>query len=296
MRSIGALLVLFAGAAAGQGRPTLVDCPLNVKTEVSDAVIADLQDDLRQQLARNPGVLVPTRSSWMAAVAALKRNDCEVRDECLQQLAVSAGVLYAMSLSLELNGAGDVTATGRVVSQDGVVVRPPESVQIAKLATFQDGARTALTLLLGKLKLDTLSPVPARAPVEASEGKETIVAVQPTPSRGLRRGSFVTGALAIASAAVAAGFGISAMTARGTLPANGHFTSEAQARAQASVNQGATIALGAGLGAGVLGAASIALFVLSSPASVPTPAAAPAPSVSLAPTPGGATLVLSGRF
>ncbi len=289
MKTFGVLCFLVSAAVLAQGRPTLVDSPLDVKTAVSDAVIAELQDDLRQQLARNPGVLVPTRSNWKAAVAALKRNDCEVRNECLQQLAVSAGVLYAMYLSLERNTLGEVTATGRVVNQDGVLVRAPESVKVPKQATFQDAARGALTELLTKLKLESLSPVLAK-PAEEPKGKETIVVLRDAPqaSPGLRTGGFVTGALAIASAAVAAGFGISAMTTRGTLPANGRFTGEDQARAQASVNQGATIALGAGIGAVALGATSIVMFVLSTPAS--------APSMTVAPGPGGATLLLSGQF
>lgn len=290
MKWLAGLAWLFAaGSALAQGKPSLVDCPLDVKAAVSDTVAAELQDDFRLMLARAPGVLVPTKTNWKLVVAAHKRSDCEVRNDCLQQLAISGGTLYAMYTSVEKNAAGDVTATGRVVNQDGVVAREPQSVTVPKRSTFQDGAREALGQLLTKLKLPELSPVLER-PKEEKKPTETIVVVKeaPPPASGLRTAGFVTGALALAGGAVAAGFGVSALTTRGALPANGHFTSEDQARGQASVNQGATLALVSGSAAVALAATSVVLFVLSAPS--------PSASVSAAPTPGGATLMFTGRF
>ena len=286
--AVGFLFV--ATAAMAQGKPTLVDFPLDVKSAMGDAQLTELQDDFRQLLAKNNGVLVPTRTNWKLAVAAHKRQDCEVRNECLQQLAISAGTLYALYCSVEKNASGDVTATGRVVNQDGVLVRPPEQVKLARGGSFGETAREALKQLLAKLSLEKLSPVLEK---KVEEVKDPIILVQspqqaPPPSSSLRAAGFVTGGLAVVGVGVAIGFGVSASAARGQLPADGHFTNENQARSQASVNTGATIALIGGAAAVVLAATSVAMFVLS----VPSTDA----SIAIAPGPNGAAVVLNGRF
>ena len=290
MTKLAVGLLLAATAAAAQGKPTLVDFPLDVKSAMSDAQLTELQDDFRQMLARNNGLLVPTRTNWKLAVAAHKRQDCEVRNECLQQLAISAATLYALYCSVEKNASGEVTATGRVVNQDGVLVRPPEQVKLPKGDSFNATAREALKQLLAKLSLEKLSPVLEK---RVEEVKDPIVLVQspaqvPPPSSSLRTLGFVTGGLAVVGAGVAIGFGASASAARSQLPADGHFTSENDARSQASVNQGATLALIGGAAAAVFAATSVAMFVLS----VPSTDA----SISVAPGPYGAAVVLNGRF
>ncbi len=293
MTQLALVLLFVASTALAQGKPTLVDFPLDVKSAVSEPQLTELQDDFRQLLARNNGLLVPTRTNWKLAVAAHKRQDCEVRNECLQQLAISAATLYAMYCSVEKNASGEVTATGRVVNQDGVLVRPPEQVKLPKGARFTDTAREALKQLLIKLALEKLSPVLEKRVEEPKEPKEAVLvlpiapAAQP-PTSGLRPVGFVTGGLAVAAAAVAVGLGVSASTARAALPSDGHFLDEGQARSQASVNQAATLAFVSGTLAVALASTSVVMFVLSAPSRQTV--------LTLAPGPGGATMLFTGRF
>ncbi len=306
MRSSLLLLLLSSFPALGQSRPTLVDYPLDVKAPVSDATQQSLEDDFRLALARQPGILLTTRSNWKAAVAALKRQDCDVRDECLRQLAIGAGTLYGLYASLEKSAAGtELTVTGRVVNQDGLQVRAPVRVTAPLKGNLTDSARGALGQLLAKLDLSSLPPVLAGAraqaahdapapPVSPPEARLELPPPPPPPpaERGtssLRVAAWTTGGLAVVAGGVAAGFGFSALSAKGSLPADGHL-SDAQAHTQVSVNQGAAVALGAGIAAGVLAASSIALFAVSAPGDGATGALA------LTPAPGGATLTVSGRF
>jgi hypothetical protein len=292
MTKLGFVVLFAAGAALAQGKPTLVDFPLDVKSALSEAQLGELQDDFRQMLARNNGLLVPTKTNWKLAVAAHRRQDCEVRNECLQQLAISAATLYALYCSVEKNASGEVTATGRVVNQDGVLVRPPEQVKLARGASFNDTAREALKQLLAKLALERLSPVLEKRVEETKDPVAVagpgLQAVPPPPDATLRTVGFVTGGLAVVGAAVAVGFGVSASATRGGLPSDGRFSNEAEASAQRSVNQGATIALVAGSAAVALAATSVVMFVLSVPSTDAT--------ISVAPGPGGATMLFSGRF
>lgn len=111
MKSHAVGLALVASVAAAQSKPTLIDYPLDVRSTVTNAQLTTLQDDFRQMLARGPAVLLSTRSNWKVAVGALKRQDCDVRNECLQQLATTAGTLYAIYASVERNAAStEVTA------------------------------------------------------------------------------------------------------------------------------------------------------------------------------------------
>ena len=295
MTKFGLIALFVATAAYAQGKPTLVDFPLDVKSAVSDTQLVELEDDFRQMLARNTGILVPTRTNWKLAVAAHKRQDCEVRNECLQQLAISAATLYAMYCSVEKNASGEVTATGRVVNQDGALVRPPEQVKVARRGTFNEGAHEALTLLLARLELEKLSPVLTKPDEVKKPGTpEPIILVTAPPpepeSSPLRPAGLVVAGLAVVSAAVAIGFGVSAASARGGLPADGHLRDESQAQVQRSVNQGATISLASGAAAVALGVTSFVMLVLSSRSSSATA------SLTLAPGPGSATLLLTGEF
>lgn len=288
-----AVLLVGATAARAQGKPTLIDHPLEVKSAVADAQVAALQDEFRMLLARSSGVLLSTKSSMKAAVGALKRQDCDVRNECLQQLAITAGTLYALYAQLEKNAAAtEVTATGRVVNQDGVMARPITRVTVPRTTTFEDAARDAMAQLIEKLALDKLSPVLDR-PAEAAKPSAPdapIVLVQAPPSEpptsGLRIAGVVVGVGALGAAGLAIGMTVSAFSARGTLPSDGRLVDDAQVRTQASVNQNATIGLVSGVAAGVLGLASV-LMIANGGSSA---------SVALVPSPGGAVVGVAGSF
>lgn len=293
MRLVLPFAVLLSAAALAQGRPTLVDHPLEVKSAVSDAQLTTLQDDFRMQLARSTGVLLPTKTAWKAAVAALKRGDCEVRNECLQQLAVSAGTLYALYAQIEKNASGsEVTATGRVVNQDGQQARPIVRVTVGRTTTFEDAAHEALGQLISKLDLEKLSPVLAKPAEPKADAKVSLGDLPPPPpppepsTSGLRVAGIVVGVGALGAAVACAGFGVSALSARGQLPSDGRLTGQSQVRLQQSVDQGATVSLATGVAAGVLGVAAIVMVA----------AGGHSASVSLSPAPGGAALALTGSF
>ena len=307
-------MVLLASSAWAQSKPTLVDHPLEVKSGLNAAQFSKLQEDFRLLLAKRSGVLVPTRTGWKMATSALNRQDCEVRDDCLRQLAVTGGTLYALYAQIESNAAGtEAIATGRVVSQDGVAVRAATRVSAPVKGPFADAAKKALDLLLTELKLESLSPVlsgaaPVAAATPAVEAPMEPLPLPPPPptpepgasdvpkvamernggNPGLRTAAIVSTGAAIICGAVALGFGVSASTERNKLPADGRLVDEAQVEQQLTVNRNATIALGLGIGAGVLAVTSVILFVASAPSE--------RPRVSIAPTAGGAAVVLSGGF
>lgn len=306
------LTQLLGAAALAQGKPTLIDYPLDVKTALPEAQLGELQNDFRQLLARNPALMVSTRSQWKAATVALKRQDCEVRDECLQQLATTAGTLYALYASVGQNAAGtEVTATGRVVNQDRLQVRARLTFTVQRRGLFAAAARDALGQLLQALELDKL-PAVLTAPVAETTTPEPVVSAplkrQPEdlvlvvpalppeekprleapgvgPARAL---AWVTGGLGVAAAAVAVGFGVSAASGRASLPADGRLLDEGQARAQAAVNRDATVTLGSGLAAGALLGTATVLFLVSAPRARTT--------LTLTPVPGGAHVSLTGVF
>ena len=305
---IRAALLIALGLAApalAQGKPTLIDYPLDVKAPIPEAQQTELQNDFRMLLARNPAVLVSTRSHWKASVAALKREDCEIRDECLQQLATTAGTLYALYASVEQNAAGtEVTARGRVVSQDRLQVRAPVTSSVPRKGAFNDAAREALGKLLVALELPQL-PVVLSTPSPVAEVKANPVrepardlvlvlpALPPEPKtepkvNPARVVGWATGGLGMVAAGLAVGFGVSATVARGALPADGRLIDDSQARANSGVNRDAALSLGSSLAAAALLGTATVLFIASAPPSIPV--------ITLAPAPGGAQLTLSGEF
>ena len=287
-----------------------------MKAPIPAAKQEDLQSEFRMLLAKNPAVLLSTKSQWKAAVGALKRQDCDVRDECLQQLAVSAGTLYAIYASVEQNAAGtEVTATGRVVNMDLLVARARLSFSVPKKpkGSFNQAAKEALGKLIAALELEKLSatlqkPVVEQPPVVAIAppppqptndlvlppppplpSPEPIVVQKEQPSSSLRPVAWVVGGLGVAAAGVAVGFGVSAASGRATLPADGRFNEE-QARSQAAVNRDATISLASSIGAAALLGTATIMFIASASAPPSTP------KVSIAPTADGARLTLTGEF
>ncbi|MDP2273959.1 MAG: hypothetical protein Q8K32_24675 [Archangium sp.] len=288
------VVVLLAGVGFAQGRATLVDAPLDVRVPMPDVQVKALQSEFRQALARSSNVLVPTSSSWKQAIAALRRQDCDVRNECLRQLAVNANSLYALFASLERNAAGtELTATGRIVNQDGRITR--NTVRLTAPAAGPTAALDALKLLLQRLEIEKLPGVLSAEPVAAAPAPaDTGLAPPPFPlpevtlvqrTSPARVAAWVTLSGAIASAGVSAGFGFSAAAQLAALPADGRLANEAQAAQQRVIDRSATIALGAGIGTGVLLVTSVVLFSASSPV-----------TVAALPSAKGGTVVVAGRF
>lgn len=287
LRRLQTIVILLSSAVAlAQSKPTLIDAPLDVRVPMSKANSEKLQSDFRQLLARKSGTLTPTLSNWKAAVAALKRQDCDVRDECLRQLAINGSSLYALFASVERNAAGtELTAIGRVVNQDGALVREPVRMTIS--AASKTAALDALTQLVIALKLDALpltltppvAPTPAVAQTQTQPPPQTEMLLPPPPpppsasnssapletrqrsgGNGARIGAYVALGVTIAAAASSIGFGVSAASQRATLPLDGHLLDEAQVATQQRVNTFAGVSLGSGIGAGIGLIATLILF------------------------------------
>lgn len=302
MRSLTLCLSLLAVPALAQSKPTLVDAPLDLRVPMPAAKAKAAQDDFRRLLAMRPDLLVPAGSAWRTATAALKRQDCDVRDECLKQLALNAEALYALFASVERNAAGtELTATGRVVNQDGRLVRPPVSATVS--AASKTPVQDALKALLLKLDLGGLPPVltpePKVEPTPPVVAEPVLVPPPPPPEQQPQQPVVVTGAspsaarivagvtlgVGLAAAVTSAVFGILSASQRAGLPGDGRFVSDAQAEQQQRVDTFASVSLGTGIGAGALLVTSLVLFTTSSPV-----------AVAVVPTRGGASFSLAGHF
>jgi hypothetical protein len=181
-------LCLAARAWAAGAAPTVVAAPIDVPRAPSREVVNDLNRYLRAQLMRDPAVVTPTPSLWDAAIAQEKRQDCDVSDDCLQQLAVLAGTVYAVFASVELDlTRTKVTAVGRVVRRDGVLVEMGGEhglrVEIDRQdRPFEAVAKEALGRLIAAMKLGTLVPtVPAADVAQARPKPAPQPVAAPTP-------------------------------------------------------------------------------------------------------------------
>jgi hypothetical protein len=240
-------------------------------------------------------------------VAALRRQDCDVRDECLRQLAINGASLYALFGSLERNAAGtELTASGRVVNQDCVLVRGP--VKLVVSAAGKDANSKALVELMNALKLDTLpavleQPAPPKVAEPVKPAEPVLVPLPPPPpppvlvsapapvERGVpaaRIVGFLLAGVGVAAGATAVGFGISAASQRAELPLDGRFMNESQALQQQRVNDFATVSLGTAIGAG---ASLVGALVLLGTSSQPQTVAF-APSIG----PSGVSATLTWRL
>lgn len=280
LRGFVTCVVVFASVAMAQTSPTVVAYPLEIKRKVSDDVERAVTREFQRLLASQRGILVPNLTAWEAAVTELKRSDCEEQDDCLRQLAVTAGTLYAVYAKLETNPEKTkVIASGRVVRKDGLLVVPWKNVEVLVKGSFEASAKAVTAQLVEALSLDALPPsIPAVTPPAPIEPpKETppgVVTPAPTPEpkdegAGLRVAGYVAGGAGIVVTAVGVGLlgSVASDANRIGLQADGviagPMTAEAVATAKSMpARSGAGVAM-IGVGAAAI-AASVVLFVLGS--------------------------------
>lgn len=168
-------LLCSTAVMAQSPAPGVMPFPLEIKRTPPSLQKEDRESLQREytRLLRLGGAQVPDFVHFDFALRELKRQDCEREDECLAQLAKKAESLYALYASLDYTLEGAVWVSGRVVRDDGKVVRPTQIVKM-KEGEFKDDAIKALTQLFEQLKL---SELPAERPVEA-----TVSAATPVPS------------------------------------------------------------------------------------------------------------------
>lgn len=153
-------LVAFTAAAL----PTVAPFPLELK-RFPEKDGAELQK-LFPMLVRGSDAAVPDAAKLSAALAELKRKDCDREDACLSQLATLAGTLYAVHVLVDLTTDQRVIAVGRVVRYDGVAMGAAQTVEAPKgtRPAGEVGRDAVKELLQKKLKVGGLS---ATRPVEA---------------------------------------------------------------------------------------------------------------------------------
>ncbi|MBL8920004.1 MAG: hypothetical protein JNJ54_14155 [Myxococcaceae bacterium] len=275
------------------------------------------QDELNgalKRIARNAGTTTPPTGKLEKAWTELRRQDCATEDACVSQFAVKAGSLYGLYTSIDTTVKGDVVAVGRIVRDDGKVVRPTVSARVAKAANVGWSAQVkqALEQLVKQLDPGTLPvtrevatrPVDPPAVVDAGVAVAVVAPpdagvseLPPPPPPPLEASPLKTVGLvtAVSGGALLAGGGVLLLIGRGqasavlnddgSLKAGSGAAQAAQARSATTMQTiGAT--LGAvGLGAGVAG---LVVWLLA-----PEPAR---PVVTAGPLPGGAAVFVTGEL
>lgn len=186
MKRLGLVIGLWSGVCLAQGvSPKVAPFPLKVRQapqELTGPARLALQAEY-VRLLRDAKVQSPTTYDINDALVRTKRQDCDVDDGCLTALAVVTDSLYALYAEVNWDLRETVTASGRVVRSDGVVIVPTRSVSVkfGKKDTFAAAAKQALEKLvveeLGVIRL------PAAKPTEAAVVKTSPVdAGTPAPA------------------------------------------------------------------------------------------------------------------
>ena len=185
MTVVVALITFSTIAGAQEPTASIVPFPFEVLRMPPGTPKAD-EEALRLELPRLllvEKINIPSPSDMRDALVALKRQDCDREDSCLQQLAQKAGTLYAVFASIDFTIDKNVVVTGRVVSDEGVLVRKPKSLTLPKgKAAFSTVATDALTRLLREFELTKLPATRPVAPVVPSPPPVTDVPRAATPA------------------------------------------------------------------------------------------------------------------
>lgn len=169
-KCVSLLILMCAGLAVAQEpQPTVAPFPLELRrmpSGFSKKEGEELQAEFRR-LVRSAGAMVPNAGSMDSALLALKRQDCDRENECVQQLAQKAQTLYGLFASIDYDMTKNVVATGRVVRDDGKLIGELKTITIPKGSDpFMAVARVALVQLLSALKVKELPPFREAAVVE----------------------------------------------------------------------------------------------------------------------------------
>ncbi len=305
------LALLLVSRVASAQEPTASVMPFTLDVQrVAPGFSKKEIDELKAELPRFLRVAkldIPLTTAAQEALIALKRQDCDRDDGCLQQLAQKAQTLYAMYASIDYTIEKNVVASGRVVGDDGTLMRRQVAVTLPKgKAAFGVVAREALAKLVGELELTKLPasravvvpPTPAVVekvePAKSEVPVETItpVVVGPPPpqppmvqasSDSTRTVAYVTIGAGLAAVIFGAAYGLTAEPIR--------FDETNVVAADASKVAGTRLRQGIGLGAVGAGAAAIIVGAViwgTSPAS--------GPSVAVMPIAGGGIVSVGGTF
>lgn len=307
VRLLSAVVLVSAGAAWAQAKPSVMLFPLEFKRVPSAMPKAD-RDGLvsdAERLLRVAGAQLPDLAKGEAALADLKRQDCEREDACLQQLAQKAETLYALYANVDFTLEGQVVVTGRVVRDDGKLVAPLQTVRMPKGAQekHRDIGKNALTALYELLKVKELPAVREVAQPVVGVPPPVVVVTDPPPplppsevTKPASSGpSPVAKALVYAGAgaavaglaALVAGAGVGGAAGKTDLGNGAVYATDAQAAANLATGRTLTTVGFVGLGLGAAAAAAGAVLWATSSSG---------PQVTFVPTAQGGALVVGGSF
>jgi hypothetical protein len=172
---LGLAVGLLAGGVWAQaGNAKVAPFPIQLRQGPADfgpSALTNFRADF-VKLLRDSGVATPATFELNSALERTQRQDCDVEDQCLSAYALRANALYGVFVLLEWNLKDAVTASGRVVRQDGQLAVPKKSVTLkfTNKEGFAGAAKLAVKqLVMEELKLQSL---PA--------AKATAVAVEPS--------------------------------------------------------------------------------------------------------------------
>ncbi len=306
------LLLVCAGMAVAQEpQPTVAPFSLELRRTpagFSNKEREELQAEFRR-LVRGAGAMVPNAGSMDSALRALKRQDCDRENECLQQLAQKAQTLYGLFASVDYDLAKNVVATGRIVRDDGQLIGELRTITLPKGAdSFLAVAQVVLVQLLDALRVKSLppfrevrtatveptKPVEAVKPVEVPVRAEPVAPVKPPPAAVVvdtGEGRRSTGKLLLGAglgAVVVGGvaLGLGASLGGGLTPVDGFLPPdqlEAYKSARALTTVGTVVA---GLGAVAAGVGAVLWWTTPDPAV----------QVAVSPTGDGAIFSVRGNF
>ncbi len=299
--------LISTGALAQEATASVMPFTLDVQ-RVAPGFSKKETEELRLELPRLLRVAklsVPSTAVSTEALIALKRQDCDRDDGCLQQLAQKAETLYALYASVDYTIEKNVVAAGRVVGDDGSLVRRQISVTLPKgKAAFGAVAREALAKLVEELELTKLptsravvvAPTPAAVVKPEAVVVDAPVAVKPVAevpppqppmvqasNDSTRTIAYVTIGAGLAAVIFGAAYGLTAEPIR--------FDETNVVAEDAGKVAGTRLRQGIGLASVGVGAAAIIVGAViwgTSPAS--------GPSVAVMPIAGGGVVSVGGTF
>lgn len=180
-RGVVLVAVLLGQVSWGQdARVPLAPFPLELKS-VPKAATEKQKSALARELRRVVATVCETPNVLTIedALRAIKRQDCDRDDECLQQFATASKSLYALYAAVEVSADEKrVTVLGRVVRDDKMIMGAVERVERTRAPkeSFEDAAKKAIAELVDRLVVR--AKLPAVRPVEL---KPQPAVVEPTP-------------------------------------------------------------------------------------------------------------------
>lgn len=311
MRVFSRFAVMLTLGAAGVGfgqaaRPSLVAVPLELDPNPSlTRFDAQLRGLFHTVLEERSGALLLSKKESEAAIKDTKRQDFRESDEGLARLAEKAGTLYGLYASLEFTPKKVLVLSGRVVRDDGRLIKSAQ-VQLPKGEdTIVDLMRPLTMQLIEQLGLAALpsfkqavippvvaevppvKPVPDPVKIEPPPPPPLVVVDEGAGQRTAGRALVIGGGVAAVAGAVLLGAG-QAVGAQLTPDGNRNLPLEQLPRYQTATGLSTSGIVALALGGVTAGAGAI---VWALAPSAPTPV-----KVVLVPQPGGAMFSLQGEY